>query len=510
MIGSNYLCALVSSVLESFSLSLVNMDNESSPTGSILRAVNRVLPLLNEEGMNHFSQKCLPIPSIKNNSDINLELFQFSIVIKYLFLDSVPKCSHTTTIYTHFLPTLIQALSNNTMIRTTTNLSNTTINNTPKICHIKSLSSIRLAFDIIQRLFTFKQMFELSINSRKQSLLLKQLWDLGRILLPYLSKALPTHQQQQQQTLALVEATLSSTIGMYCTSVALKHCPSANVILSIMKQIGNLMKLKTCTIKLHLGHYVYRILNEMYLSNMTWYNNVKQLNNTGTSSDDNRNNNKRAQFNTSLNVALRVIIEQLVKHYNVNSEQLNDKDGGNTSSNSNWALFHCALNVARASMFVLDIDDITSTVLPPYLLEYVTAYMSGTSISSCSSSSLSEDMLKADETILVNSTSNNNNNIMQHPLLTSSLSLSSSKVRKPDENSLHEQRPSKRPKFASSITRSLPMQLNNMIHTVRDGLEDIRDYVNNENNLNTIVEKEQFQQCVNKLQMILSNIAANK
>ena len=530
--ASDYLSAMVQGVLSSLSCSLIDVENPSSSTGSILRAVNRALPLLTEQGMNAFCEKCLIVPSIATTTTTtdndNDEMFKFLAVLRYLFLDSLPQCQHLKHLYTKLLTALVTSLTNNTLLRTTTNLSNTTSSNVPKLFHIPSLSRVRLTIDIIQRLTSFPHILNQNLNQTKQTFVMKQLWGVGSVLLPFLAKEKRNGsgaggvQQQQQQQHALVEATLTSAIGMYSTSVVLKQCPSGQVIGSIIKQIGNQMKAMHClsTTKLSLGYCVFRILNEMNLQSMTWYEMVKKP--KSSSSRTSGRSNKRTVWNVQFNKALRVVVEELVKEANVLPS------GGSSHPNpKNWALFHCGLNVGRACMYVLDIDDVTSTIVPTELLEYVMAYMDGTSKPRhLQHSKLSEDVLQTDQRILVQHNGNNSSGSSssssssiissstasyQHPLLTSVAALS--KIRKAKDEMVEDRRPTKRARLDPRLTSALPMQLNNMLHQVRDGLVDLQEYVLNDkrgagNHVlgQETTAKQQWTQCVGQLQTILSSI----
>ena len=547
MVAAEYLSVMVHGVLSSFTCSLIDMDNSSSRPGSILRAVNRVLPLLEEQSMNSFAQKCLQLPTLPSPTSetpeeltssssfakSHKELLMFLSVLRYLFLDSLPTCQHMATLYTTLLPQLIESLSNNTLIQTTTNVSNSTTGNAPSIYHVPSLSTVRLTLDTIQRLTSFQTVFEQHVDPRKQSLMMSSLWTVGRSLLPFLAKQIKQIQKQNYDSanvalIALIEATLTSSIGMLSTSMVLKHCPSSTAVLGLIKQVGNTMNggkngggACLSSTKLNLGYYIYRILNEMHLQTMVWYENIKKKKkrkgNSGTSSSTtttSAKDNKKHAWNVQLNKALRIIIEQLVSDTGIH-----DVAGSSSSSQlakeESWALFHCGLNVARASMYVLDIDDVTKTVVPDYLLEYVTSFISGTSMELKQQPQqplqrLSEDVLQVDERILMQRTTTNasgSNSHYQHPLLTS---LASSKIRKASSENdggvgMVQRRPSKRPRLDPTLTSALPMKLNNLLHDVRDGLEEIHEFVA-KGNVTSAAAQNQLQQCVGKLQTLVGQL----
>jgi len=167
-------------------------------------------------------------------------------------------------------------------------------------------------------------------------------------------------------------------------------------------------------------------------------------------------------------------------------------------------------------MYVLDTGKDPTIIMPVAHVPHLIQYMAGEStLQGNNGTFLSEDVLRQDERVLIEM---NQTSVLSddHPLVTSL-----SRVRKADSSQINvvermERRPSKRPRLNPSMTSALPSAVKDMVHVVRDGLEDLKEFVTSgklqgfEPAEATATVQNQLQQCVTTLRLLLDDIGEKK
>ena len=550
------LSAIVTAVSSSFIHTSEAMLNSTSSSFSSLRAVQRSLSLLDEHEMNSFAQQCLKIPTLpptaknhhhhgdqssfsssSSSSSSCRELSSFLCVLQFVPMDSVAPCEHIAKLYTSFLPALVQSLFS--LVSTAAVIGGTTKS---AITYVPSLSTLRLSLCIVRRLTSHQGCCAKYMNSASKQLV-KKLWEFSKYILPLLVKNLRAAQeekipatttdddnkskilwlQEQRQKLLLLQTTISDVLGMLSTPVVLRSCPSAIVLLVLLRQMGQLMSgtLLLPSTKVLFGGHARLMLDVLSKRDTTWFEHGR----------------KDETLSTNVHKAVRSIVEKLV-----GDGVGGGRDGGGGANDDDWTMFHCGLDVARSGLFALDMPDQTS-ISPAFLLPYLEAHIAGTSIprrwrllaekkkkgseegsskedgSSGGSSlhSLSEDVLRLDESILLSTTTTgsegppaataSDDDISHHLLLSSS---NSSRTRKLEEMSGVQQaeRVSKRPRQNENLTtNALDVDMSVALQLVSGGLMDVQDLVNQRRKRkSTRNSQHQLEACVAELRKQLNGI----
>ena len=572
--AADHLSSIVSAVLVSSDPEDIQYDATSIPS-AVLRAVDRALPMLNEQGMNVFARQSLRLPQVVGTTTNNTttsrthheELCRFASTLRHVTLDSVVSCVHVTSIYTKYLPTLVQSLTNNTVI--ITKRSSSKGRNSNKIEHIPSLSSLRLTLDILQRLTSQRTVWDRSIGKDLERTLTTTLWDLGNMILSFLSRSLQSlHSNnesigQHLQQKNLIETTLSSAIGLYTTTIMLRNCQSSKIVIGLLKQIGKLLAADgnvSDGTKVRLACHTDRALRDIPLQNMEWYttsktdvewmseffNTLKTIINCLCGDEEiqnpkkNQKSSRRGGFNSAASSS-----SSTLSSTSLSSSSVTLSSAAKRRSTS-WVLFHCGLNIARASMFVMDNGVDPSKILSTKNIPFLIAYLAGESkphnnnngntvdtVDDDTTMFLAEDVLRMDEHVLVQM-QQTNALAGEHSLMSlSSKNVSFNKVRKANDgdgndggggsggggsgHAITERRPSKRPRLNPNMTSALPATLNDMVHVVRDGLVDMQEYINSKQGIADMFSEQskgstnnQLSKCVSTLQTLLDTIGLKK
>jgi hypothetical protein len=386
------------------------------------------------------------------------------------------------------------------------------------------------------------------MNSASKQLV-KKLWEFSKYILPLLVKNLRAAQeekipamttdddnkskilwlQEQRQKLLLLQITISDVLGMLSTPVVLRSCPSAIVLLVLLRQMGQLMSgtLFLPSTKVLFGGHARRMLDVLSKRDTTWFEHGR----------------KDETLSINVHKAVRSIVDKLVGVGGGGDGGGGGSDGGGGANDDDWTMFHCGLDVARSGLFALDLPDQTS-IAPAFLLPYLEAHIAGTSIprhwqllaekkkkgseegsskedgsSGVGSSlhSLSEDVLRLDESILRSTTTTgsegppaataSDDDISHHLLLSSS---NSSRSRKLEEMSGVQQaeRVLKRPRQNENLTtNALDVDMSVALQLVSGGLMDVQDLINKRRKRkSTRNSQHQLEACVVELRKQLNGI----